>query len=120
MGKILEEIETCIDQLVIESQVEQLKELFGNKRKNSEPIIAIINSILRYPAVQVKKILARIDFTKDYTDSDVDKLILSLKDEIDTAKEESPQRSGDDLVRTYNLGRAHGQGKKVQPGYVGV
>ena len=120
MGKLLTELDKHIEAYVVETQLHKLEELFGAK-KERDPIISIINSIIRYPIEQIKKLLARIDFTKDYSDKEIDELVLSLKDEMDDMKKNGgSQHSADDYVRAYNLGKAHGQGKKVTPGYVGV
>jgi hypothetical protein len=108
MSQMLEEIE-------VHCQIQRLEEMFG-KRKSAEPIWGIINSILRQSIDAVKRLLSKIDFTKEYSDQDIDKLVLALKGELEDEKKRTNSRSGDEITYAYNLGRTHAQGKQA---YVG-
>ena len=115
-----ESLDMIADYSYVKEGMIQLTELFGNK-KFSEPIIYVINKILSLSIPHIKELLKKIDFTKQYKDEDIDKLILALKQEImDVEKSIPKQRSADDVVLMHSIKKAIAGGQRHVPVYTGV
>jgi len=119
---LIQELHFYEDALIVESQYKQLTELFKKYQKTGITVKQVIDKILHYPIPAVKELLAKIDFTKEYRDSEIDNILLTLKNEFDKMgdAETSNARSLDDVIRTHNLQKAKDKGIKPLPTYLGV
>ena len=115
-----ESFDIISDYLYVKEGMVHLTELFGSK-KLSEPIMSVINQILNLSIPHIKELLKKIDFTKQYKDEDIDKLIIALKQEIVDVEKSAPKpRSIEDVMLGHNIKKAIASGKRPVPVYTGV
>lgn len=118
---LITELEFYENAMIVESNYIVLKELFKKYNKTGITIQQIIDKILHYPIGTLKDILDKVDFTKEYTDSEIDKLILSLKEKLDSLLNPAEKgRSLDDILRNKALEKIKASGKTMTPAYLGV
>jgi len=118
---LITEITFYEDVMIVESQLKIIKELFKKHNKSGITIQQILDKILHYPVGAVKDILAKIDFTKEYTDADIDSLLLTLKNKLDSLLHPAEAgRSLDDVLRNRNVEKIQAAGKRMNPSYLGM
>lgn len=119
-----EAYEMISDYAYIKENILLLNELF--KKKPSIHIQELISSILSKSWDAVKQILKQIDLTKQYSDEELDKLILTIKEKLDKYQDAMTPKSLEDILFQKNImnmvkaGRGAEASKAIKTAYLGV